>query len=224
MELYTVLTIVDRAKAAKAQKLYSALSLPLVLTLLGRGTATARQLSLYGLEATEKALLLSIASAEQVRQLLRSARQKLYIDIPGNGILLTVPVKSVGGGRTLAYVSNNAAQDGATPELPFQHELILAVLNEGHTDVVMDAARAAGAAGGTVLHAKGTGALRAEKFLGVSLADEKEVILIVSPAGKKSGIMEAILRQTGPGTPAGAITFSLPISAVAGLRQLEPEA
>ena len=87
----------------------------------------------------------------------------------------------------------------------------------------MDAARSAGAAGGTVLHAKGTGAKQAERFLGVSIAEEKELIIIVSKAGEKAAIMKAIAEQAGPGTPSGAISFSLPISAVAGLRVLEDD-
>src|SRR5699024_10604447 len=109
------------------------------------------------------------------------------------------------------------------PELTFEHELIMAVANEGHTDTVMDAARSAGAAGGTVLHAKGTGGKLSEKFLGVSLADEKEVVLIVSKAGEKTAIMNAIAQQAGVDTTAGAIAFSLPISSVAGLRVLDDD-
>ena len=58
--------------------------------------------------------------------------------------------------------------------MDFSHELIMAIMNEGYSDTVMDAARSAGAGGGTVLHAKGTGRARAEKFFGVSLADEKD--------------------------------------------------
>ena len=113
--------------------------------------------------------------------------------------------------------------DGAVPELKFEHELVLAVINEGHTDPVMDAARSAGAAGGTVLHAKGTGGKLSEKFLGVSLADEKELIMIVARSSEKAGIMRAIAAQCGPDTPAGAVAFSLPISAVAGLRAFDEE-
>ena len=59
--------------------------------------------------------------------------------------------------------------------MEFNHELIVVILNEGYADLVMDAARAAGAGGGTVLHAKGTGSKRGEKFFGVSLADEKDM-------------------------------------------------
>lgn len=64
---------------------------------------------------------------------------------------------------------------------------------------------------------------QAERFLGVSIAEEKELIIIVSKAGEKAAIMKAIAEQAGPGTPSGAISFSLPISAVAGLRVLEDD-
>ena len=102
--------------------------------------------------------------------------------------------------------------------MTFSHELIIAILNEGQSDFVMDAARSAGATGGTVLHAKGTGAGLAQKFFGVTLADEKDVVYIVARSGEKAAIMKAIKETAGPGTPAGAICFSLPISSVAGLR------
>lgn len=107
--------------------------------------------------------------------------------------------------------------------MEFAHELIVVILNEGYSDFVMDAARSAGAGGGTVLHAKGTGRSRAESFFGVSLADEKDVVYIVAYADQKADIIRAIQEQAGPGTKAGAICFSLPISAVAGLRERETE-
>ena len=86
---------------------------------------------------------------------------------------------------------------------------------------MMNAARAAGARGGTVLHGKGTGAKGAPKFYNISIAAEKEVILIVSAAGQKAEIMRSILRKAGPDSDAGAIVFSLPASAVAGFGLLE---
>lgn len=105
----------------------------------------------------------------------------------------------------------------------FDHELIIAILNEGYSDLVMDAARSAGARGGTVLHAKGTGKDMTEKFFGVSLAEEKDMVYIVASAAQKSDIMRAITRDAGTGTKAGAICFSLPISEVAGLRRFDDE-
>lgn len=87
----------------------------------------------------------------------------------------------------------------------------------------MDAARGAGATGGTVLHAKGTGRTASEKFFGVSLAEEKDLIYILASSSKKSEIMKAITSNCGTGTKAGAICFSLPVSEVAGLRRLDDE-
>lgn len=223
MILDLVAAIVDRDKAKYMADVFESHKLPLVLAMLGRGTASSEVLDLYGLEAKEKALLMTVAGADMTKQLIRAAKRKLFIDVPGNGIMLAIPIKSVGGGKTLAFLSGGAAPDGAAPEMMFDYELIMAVINEGHTDPVMDAARSAGAAGGTVLHAKGTGGALSQKFLGVSLADEKEVVLIVSKAGEKGAIMKAIADNCGVGTPSGAISFSLPISSVAGLRVLDDD-
>ena len=97
------------------------------------------------------------------------------------------------------------------------HELIIAIYEKGHTDLVMDAARAAGAAGGTTIRAKGTGA-GAEKFFGLSLAEEKEIVLIVSDNEKKKDIMKGIMQGAGIETKAHALVFSLPVTDTAGFR------
>lgn len=217
MELYYVIAITDQAKGESMTSLYKSAGLHMILSMFGKGTATSEQLAVYGLDATEKAVISAVASAQEAEQLLKMAKRKLFIDIPGNGVMLNVPLKSVAGGRTLAYLTDNL-KTGGKPEMEFEHELIIVILNEGHSDFVMDAARSAGAGGGTVMHAKGTGSNRAEKFFGVSLADEKDMIYIIAHKDEKAAIMTAINQTAGPSTKAGAICFSLPISSVAGLR------
>ncbi|MCD8084812.1 MAG: P-II family nitrogen regulator [Clostridiales bacterium] len=197
--------------------------LNLVLTNLGEGTATRQQLSRYGLDRTEKAVVSAVAGADARKRVFKAAKRRLSIDIPGNGILMAVPVKSVGGGRTLTYLTDSKVPNGGVPDMKFEYELIVAILNEGYADMVMDAARSAGAAGGTVLHARGTGAGETERFFSVSLAEEKDVIYIVSTGKEKAAIMRAISSQAGPETRAGAICFSLPVSSVAGLRRLDDD-
>ena len=100
----------------------------------------------------------------------------------------------------------------------FEYELIVVVLNEGFSDQAMDAAREAGAGGGTVLHAKGTGGKRAEKFFSVRFADEKDMIYIVAHKDEKNAVMKAINKICGPSTEARGVCFSMPISSVMGLR------
>ena len=165
MELYYLMSITDRDRAEDMAALYRDAGLNLVTTMMGRGTATPQQLALYGLSRTEKAVTGAVVGTDTMKQLFRTAKRKLFIDIPGNGLMLAVPLKSVSSGRTLAYLTDGGkAATGGVPTMNFDYELIVVILNEGHSDMVMDAARSAGAGGGTVLHAKGTGSTRGEKF------------------------------------------------------------
>lgn len=223
MELYYVLTVLDRDKRRTLEKIYQSLGLKFSQTMMGHGTATQELLSMRGLKPTEKAIMATVADRETTDQLIRQTKIRLYIDIPGNGIMVAVPVKSVGGAQTLAQLTGKNQPDGGKPEMTFPYELIYVIGNEGHSDEVMDAARSAGATGGTVIAAKGTGIMQAEKFRRLSLATEKEVILIVSKASAKAEIMRAIIEKAGVQTDAGAVCFSLPVSQAVGLRLLDHE-
>ena len=220
MELYCVIAITDHERGEAMNTLYRAAGLRGILSMPGRGTATSEHLAIYGLDATEKYVISGVGNGDEAEGLIKSAKRKLFIDIPGNGVMLTVPLKSVAGGKTLVYLTDEQKLGGA-PRMDFEHELIIVILNEGYSDFVMDAARAAGAGGGTVLHAKGTGGTRGEKFFSVSLADEKDMIYVIAHKDEKAAIMRSINEQAGPGSRAGAICFSLPISSVAGLRARE---
>lgn len=223
MELYMVISITDRINSADMLNICNELSLPMTFTSLGKGTAKNEHLSLHNLSSSPKAVLSAIAGHDDMKRMIRLAKERLYIDIPGNGVIMAVPLKSVSGKKTLEYLSNGIESNGGAPKMEFEHELIIVILNEGYSDTVMEAAVAAGAGGGTVLHAKGTGRTKAEKFFGVSLAEEKDLIYIISPSKKKSAIMNSITKNAGMSTKAGAICFSLPISEVAGLRKLDEE-
>ena len=221
MDISLVITIHDRIELYDLMMFYERKNVAPVITMLGRGTATENQLSALGLEPMQKALIAGVISGKEIPGFFKEAKKEFMIDIPGNGIMMTVPLKSVAGGRTLAYMTNQREMNKEMPKMEFNYELIVIIANSGHIDDVMDVARTAGADGGTVIHAKGTGAKYSDRFFGVSLADEKEVIFIAETKAKKAAIMKAVAEQMGPATPAGAICFSLPVSEIAGLRMLE---
>ncbi len=223
MELNMIMAIVQRSRRETMEDIVHTLKLPFALTMYAKGTATSEHLSLHGLAPSEYALILSVADGDNTRKFMRQAKLRMFIDIPGNGIMMSVPLKSVGGGKTMAYLTDNKTATGEKPDMNNTHELVCVILNEGCSDMVMAAARPAGASGGTVLSGKGTGARESEKFLGISLANEKDVVLIVAEKEKKAAIMKAIMDKAGPGTDAASICFSLPITAVEGLRRVDPE-
>ena len=138
MELYYIIAVTDRDRAGEMAELYQAAGLHLTLTKLGRGTAPREALSIYGLDATPKAIVSAVADGEMQKQIFKNAKRRMQIDIPGNGVMLAVPLKSVAGARTLAYLTDNREM-GGKPSMEFAHELIVVILNEGYSDFVMDA-------------------------------------------------------------------------------------
>ena len=207
-----VLSITNPEALGVLEDICEELALPLSVTLHGRGTAVQSMLDLLGIESNEKRVVLSAATREKTAALIEAQKRRLHIGVPGHGIVIAVPVKSIGGGKTVAYLMGEENVSAKTaPPAGYAYELIVVVASEGQTDLVMNAARAA-----TVLHGKGTGAKADPKFHNISIAEEKEVILIVSKSEEKSEIMRSILRKAGPDTPAKAVVFSLPTSEVAG--------
>ena len=101
MELYYIIAVTDADRGEVMNALFREAGLPMILSMPGRGTAKNEHLAVYGLGQTPKTVTCAVAGAQQAVQLTRAAKRKLFIDIPGNGILLTVPLKSVAGGRTL---------------------------------------------------------------------------------------------------------------------------
>lgn len=99
-----------------------------------------------------------------------------------------------------------------------QHEIIIVIVNEGYSEVVMNAARDCGARGGTIEHARGTGTKEMEKKYGIVITPQKEMIYILVDTKIRDKVMEAINKAAGIETKGQAIVFSLPVSNVSGLK------
>ena len=167
----------------------------------------------------------SVVTADTWPKLQKELRHRLRIDVPGTGIAFIIPLSSIGGKRALQFLTEHQTftlEEESTLK-DTRYELLLVIANQGHTGSIMDAARAEGAGGGTVVHAKGTGMEGAEKFLGISLTAEKEMIYIVVHRDKRNDIMSAIMRDAGMASKAKSICFTLPVSATAGLRLIEED-
>ncbi len=103
------------------------------------------------------------------------------------------------------------------------YELIFTIVNAGYTDLVMEAAKAEGATGGTVVNGKGTGNEAMEKFFGITIQPEKEIVLILIPRSLKDAVLKAIYRDAGFDTKGQGIAFALPVDEVAGLAKTVKE-
>ena len=98
-----------------------------------------------------------------------------------------------------------------------QFEMVFAIVNSGYTEEVMDAVKACGATGGTIINARGTANLEAEKFFGISISSEKEIVMIIVKKDIKDSVLKAIYEKVGLSTPGQGIAFSLPVDEAVGL-------
>ncbi len=193
-----------------------------VVSTLCNGTATDSTLDMLGIEKTEKIMFKLILPLDKVKDVEEGLVSDMYIGEQGNGIAIFIPVDGVGGSMSLKYFLKDIPinKEDKMEVKDSKAVLIITIVDKGNTDACMDVARNAGASGGTVVKAKGTGAEIA-KFFGISISEEKEMIYIVSPREKRDDIMKAIMEKVGGKTDAHGIVFSLPIDNVLGIRQLE---
>ncbi|GAB1477201.1 hypothetical protein MASR2M70_20390 [Bacillota bacterium] len=98
-----------------------------------------------------------------------------------------------------------------------EHDLIITIVNRGFSDAVIEASRSAGAQGGTVFYARGTGIHELEKFFGIAVQPEKEVILNLVNKKITKKVMHAIVEEAGLGTPGRGLAFALPVEDVVGI-------
>lgn len=223
--MYLMITVMDRRRLRDFVSLYRLHQVYVNMIALGHGTASGEVLSLLGLTGSERAVSLSVVTEQTWKSLKRDLEQKIRIDIPGTGIAFTVPMSSIGGKREFRFMTDgqNWTKGEESVMQGTNRELLIVISNQGYNELVMDAAREAGAHGGTVLHARGTGMERAEKFLGISLAAEKDITLIVTKTAGKNAIMKSVMEKAGMGTQAQSIVFSLPVTSTAGLRLLDQD-
>lgn len=223
--IHVLITITRRADSEEFVRYYMEHDIPVVYSTIAEGTTRMKTLARLGLEQTDKALHFAVIPGNRTQKILKGLSRDMQIDLPDRGVALAIPLSSVGGAKTLQFFLHDAKLNEIEGDaMESAYELIIAVAASGYTDVVMDAAREAGAGGGTVVHAKGTAATKdAEKFFGMSLAEEKEMIFIVTNGKNKKDIMRAIMQKAGVDSDAHALVFSLPVAATAGFRLIDAD-
>ncbi len=218
-ELYFMMTVTGRERMPDFIKLYRDKGLETHCLSLGHGTASQRYMRLLALNETEKMVCMTVLTGRKWLEVKKAMSVRLRIEAPGVGVAYIIPLSAVGGKRELMFLTDGQGfvkGEEATMK-GTEQELLIAICNQGYNEQIMDAARKAGARGGTVIHARGTGQDKAERFLGISLASEKDIVLIVTPSEKKAEMMQSIMKEAGPGTKAAAVVFALPVTDTAGM-------
>ena len=218
--IYLFITIVRKADEREfADFLLSHGAAPIYASIC-QGSANSKTLDLLGLEKSEKMMIQSIVPHNKISELKLGLIRELEIDRPGRGIALAVPLSALASRQVLRHIIGDETEENVineSNERKTEMELIVAICAKGHSDGIIDAAREAGAQGGTIMKAKGTAAAGTNKFFGMSISDEKEITYIVAKKEIRSDIMKAIA-GFAYADDAHPIVFSLPVTETAGFR------
>lgn len=234
LPLKLVFFIVDWPKANVISGVFAERNILFHFISKGRGTASSEILHLLGLGPSDKAVITCLEQTAMVPALIIEVWRKLGFNTPGAGVAFSIPLSAIndplllvfrqgirkkGGGFMASDLSGDTISGSAAGDSggKTSHDLIIAVVNHGYCDEFMNTARAAGATGGTVITARGQAHAGAVQFLGISVQDEKEMIIILTNRENKVGIMRAVCEAHGLNTKAQGIVFSLPVDSVMGL-------
>ena len=214
-------TFVGRGRERQVGEICAAQGAFYTLAAPATGTAASEVLQVLGIGETSRTLTLSLVPAPLIPRLRQELRDRLFMTQPGQGILFTVPLSGINA-RSARWLSQGMdgkpVERSEPPMAEANFELILALTNRGCSDVVMAAARLAGATGGTLLHTRMLGGQEADRFLGIQLQKEKELVAILAKGEYKVHIMQTIADKAGLQTPAETVVLSLPVDSMEGLR------
>lgn len=99
-------------------------------------------------------------------------------------------------------------------------DLIITIVNKGHSSEVIDASKEAGAEGGTILHGRGSGVHDTAKLFGIRIEPEKEVILIIVEDEKTDLVVDSISKKLKINKPGNGVLFVIDVKKVAGIHHL----
>lgn len=232
-----MVSIVERRRGKDLIRLYDREGVHFHYQTVGRGTATSEIMDILGLESRDKDIIISLAAAPLMAQLVYRMSNELrgsidtkgiFFDLPLTGISnmiaavlslpLQTPKKENSPGIANALLEKafppkdpNSRKEESSMSSENKHTLILISVNQGYTETVLDTARSLGARGGTILRARWSGVKAQETYHGISLQTEKEILVIIVPNELRNPIMDAVNQKHGPKTEAQAIVCSMKV-------------
>ena len=121
---------------------------------IGRGTLKSRWLEFFEINESRKEIVLMVSRKDVIRKVLPILNHELGLCKPNHGIAFRTELSSIAGSRPV-----NRPEYKPEPEKVGEkmYQAIYVIVSKGKAEDVVDAAAAAGARGGTIINARGSG-------------------------------------------------------------------
>ena len=218
-----LVTITSPKSADKVAKLLAEGRVAARYRMNALGTASGEMVSALGLGSPDKAVIVSMMPRFMAGRMLDKMKSELHLNTVNSGIAFTIPLSGASN-QFLKMISpfipdsTLVQNEGGTNRMEdMNYSLIAVIANRGYSEEIMAAARTAGAKGGTVMNSRRIIDEEAAKFWEFSIQEEKETVIILSPADSKLDIMKAISSQCGLHSDAKGVVLSIPVDSVMGM-------
>ena len=184
---------------------------------IGRGTVGSHFLGMLGITEVRKEIVTMIVEDELASEAIRGISHDMDFDKPHHGIAFSYSVKEFIGSRNKLVSDAKITNGGKTGMSDESYSIIYVVVDKGKAEDVVEAAKIAGARGGTIFNARGSGIHETQKLFSIAIEPEKEVVFILTKTEIKDAVVESIRSKMGLDEPGRGILFVLEVNEVHGL-------
>ncbi len=220
-----IITIVSRNKTNRVVKASRRKRAEGATIIHGQGTGIERCKTFWGIPMEpEKDIIFTVVSDEHAEDVLDIISKSVKMSKPGNGVAFILDITRFTGAVHLHKKKQKPTdQPLKSMDITAQFELIVTIVDKGFCEEIIEASREAGAAGGTILHGRGTGVHEHAKLFSLNIEPEKEVILTLVPHKITDKVLEVIVKAGELDKPGKGIAFVLNVEKVLGINHLLEE-
>lgn len=211
--------ILDVGNSKKVKSILNKFEINLKTVSTASGTATPSILDYFGLTEIKKEVFMAVIPDYLSEEILLKLKDNFNLGDVGTGIVFTIPIASSNKYLSDAFEkkdSNKEVQDMKNKN-DIRYHLIITIVSEGYLEKVMEAAKKAGASGGTAIKGRGLADVKKVKILGFNIEPEKDIVLNIVSEKDKTRIMEEITKEVGIKTKGKGVCISLPVDDVVGI-------
>lgn len=170
---------------------------------LGKGTINNSLLNFLSLYDERKEIVLLGTDYHTADHALVELNKKFKFEKPNHGIVFTTSACEIVGSR--CYKSEENEEGRGVNKLMYQN--IIIIVNRGKAEEVIEAAKAAGSKGGTIINARGSGVNETSKLFNMDIEPEKEIVIILSKEDITEAIVTSIREKLEIDKPGNGIVF-----------------
>ncbi len=179
----------------------------------GKGTIKNTFLKFLDIAEIRKEIVLMAAESTTAHAVLEKLNKNFKFNKPHHGIAFSTSLTNILGARSCTCEVNKESR-GVKNSM---YNLIIAIVDKGKAEAVIDAATKAGSTGGTIINGRGSGIHETSKLFSMVIEPEKEIVLIISQHHLTDSIASSINNELKMNEPGNGIIFIQDVNKTYGL-------